>query len=411
MIDNIKIERFKCFIDESLDLGKLTLFIGVNGSGKSTALQPLVLLTQTIKRNRFTTNLLLNDEAVKLGKFDETVNYFLDKDEGFSFQLSMNNNEDSGSIKWVIRRSHENDLVGRIDEIILQGVFEGKEYFETFHTDESRGLEMEFFVDELFPMYFQSEHRSKFNKLCWLVKQVIGLDRVKFLSANRLGPQQIYPGKYFGQHPSVGYRGEYTAQYIDKFQDKKVSNAFIGGSRIDRTLRYSVGCWLSHIVSGTGVNYEKIDDGNLFKILYRSSHELDYFRASNSSFGLSFALPVIVSCLGANTNDTLIIQNPEAFLHPISQARMGEFLTTSAASGVNILLETQSDFILQGVSNAVYNRILEPKDVSIIFFGLDENGLPMLIRPRILSSGKIDEWPEDLTTFFQRDESDTTRLT
>ena len=410
MIENLKIERFKCFIDESFDLKRLTILTGMNGSGKSAAIQPLLLLGQTLEKNRFTSNLLLNDKSVNLGKFDETVNFFLDKEEGFSFCLSSQINENRGSVKWVILRSQENDLIGRIDEIVVQGIFEGEEFLETFKVDDNKGLDVEFFIDELFPMYFQSEHRSKYNKFCWLLKQVIGLDRIKYISSGRMGPQNYYPGTYFGQHPHVGQRGEYTAQYIDTFREKKVDPKFTGGSRVDRNLRYSVSCWLSHIVTGTGMAYQKFDEGNIFKVAFRSSPELDYFRPSNSSNGLSYAMPVIAACLGANKNDNLIIENPEAFLHPISQARMGEFLATAAAAGANLIIETQSDYILQGVSNAVYSRVIEPKDVSIVFFGVDEKGLPIVVRPRILSSGKVENWPEDLSTYFEKDESDTRSL-
>ncbi len=410
MIENLKIERFKCFIDENFELKRLTIFTGMNGSGKSTAIQPLLLLAQTLEKNRFTSNLLLNDKCVNLGKYDETINFFLDKEEGFSFCLSSQINDNMGSIRWSILRSHENDLIGRISDISVNGVFEGEELKETFSVDDSKGLEVEFFIDELFPMYFQSEHRGKYNKFCWLLKQVIGLDRIKYISAERMGPRNYYPGTYFGQHPHVGQMGEYAAQYIDTFREKKVDPKFTGGSRIDRNLRYSVSCWLSHIITGTGMAYQKFDEGNIFKVAFRSSPDLDYFRPSNSSNGLSYALPIVASCLGANKNDNLIIENPEAFLHPISQARMGEFLATAAAAGANVIIETQSDYILQGVSNAVYSRVVEPKDVSIVFFGVDEKGLPIVVKPRILSSGKVENWPEDLSTFFEKDESDTRSL-
>ena len=67
MLTRLDLKYFKCFELLRLPLGHLTLLAGSNASGKSSALQALVLLHQTMREHEWSTRLMLNGDAIKLG--------------------------------------------------------------------------------------------------------------------------------------------------------------------------------------------------------------------------------------------------------------------------------------------------------------------------------------------------------
>ena len=98
-------------------------------------------------------------------------------------------------------------------------------------------------------------------------------------------------------------------------------------------------------------------------------------------FGLSYSLPVVVAGLVAPQRDALlIVENPEAHLHPAGQSRMGTFLATVAATGVQVL-ETHSDHVLNGIRRAIGEHgVLQPADALVHFFDAKEDGEPQAPR-------------------------------
>ena len=92
MLDRIDLRFFKCFERLRLPLAPLTLLTGLNASGKSSVLQALVLLHQTMREHEWTTRLALNGSGVRLGTMPEVV------DEVFgrrSFEIGLTDDEDT----------------------------------------------------------------------------------------------------------------------------------------------------------------------------------------------------------------------------------------------------------------------------------------------------------------------------
>ena len=67
MLTRLDLEHFKCFDLLKLPIGRLTFLSGSNASGKSSVLQSLVLLHQTIREQEWSTRLLLNGSELRLG--------------------------------------------------------------------------------------------------------------------------------------------------------------------------------------------------------------------------------------------------------------------------------------------------------------------------------------------------------
>lgn len=101
----------------------------------------------------------------------------------------------------------------------------------------------------------------------------------------------------------------------------------------------------------------------------------------------------------------ILIENPEAHLHPAAQAQIGLFLAQVAATGVQIILETHSDHVLNGVRRAVKAKKLIPEQVAIYFFRQREQlrKQPQVQGLLIDAEGNLDDWPTDFFDQFDKD--------
>jgi len=114
-----------------------------------------------------------------------------------------------------------------------------------------------------------------------------------------------------------------------------------------------------------------------------------------------------VKLLSAKTGSIIIIENPEAHLHPRGQAEMGKLIAETVARGVQVFVETHSDHVINGIRVAVKKGIVKPEDVNIAFF---ERGPHAVVQPdgttkreiysevtniKVDANGALSEWPKD----------------
>jgi predicted ATPase len=166
------------------------------------------------------------------------------------------------------------------------------------------------------------------------------------------------------------------------------------------TLEEQSGAWLDRLsvatrmypsdLEGTGAAVLKFSDGPVTGLSSGRQH-----RSTNVGFGLSYALPVIVACLTSGPGDLVLVENPEAHLHPRGQSALAELCAKAAAAGAQLILETHSDHVLNGIRLAVASKTLRATDVSLVFFSrLPESG-GLTVEPlRIDAKGRVESWPD-----------------
>ena len=135
----------------------------------------------------------------------------------------------------------------------------------------------------------------------------------------------------------------------------------------------------------------------------RTSEETDFHRPIHVGFGLTQVLPIVVAALSASKGDILLIENPEVHLHPAGQVFMGQFLANVASAGVQVVLETHSDHVLNGVRRSVKTGRLTPEQVAIHFFKPRSSKQAQVVSPQLDKSGNIDTWPEGFFDQFDKD--------
>lgn len=406
MITHLKVRNFKALQEADVPLRSLSLFTGLNGMGKSTLMQAILLLRQSYQQ-QFITNqgLILNGNLVDIGTAQDALNEGASTDDiSFEMQLSGSELPYFWQFDAISKTTDVLPLIGfspdkKIAEI-LDPLHFSKNAYDEYNSTHLRSLPEE----KRTHILSESADRLPFNQ-----------NTFQYLNAERAAPQTAYPtsASEVVQRRQLGKHGEYTAHFLAVFGDEVVgfSNLLFPGTAneesdpLDKTnktsLRNQVSAWLGEISPGLLIDATAHPDFGLARVGYKFPTTLGYtrsFRSTNVGFGLSYILPVLTSILSAKPGSLLLIENPESHIHPRGQSRLGELLALAAQNDVQLLVETHSDHILNGIRVAVKKHKLDPASVGLYFFErapIEKGGHHSVIRePQIDKDGRIDFWPE-----------------
>ncbi|MEZ2583100.1 DUF3696 domain-containing protein [Kluyvera intermedia] len=391
MLTEIKVKNFKCFKDEvTFPIEKLTLLTGVNGKGKSTAIQSILLPSQSVLEGNDSKILVLNSHWIKLGSFDDVRSTGSSASSSIMFSYCFENQEKD---KYVFLQAEfskkyidEDEDVEDEGNLLLNSINIESNEFE-------KGSVKDF---EIFSSIF-GENVSHVRDY------FVDFSRVSFISAERQGPKSFHDSssnRTFG----VGKFGEHTALEIYRNREKDVREQLIHSDGETTKLPDQISAWIAFIFNSGSVSVSSLSE-SLKKMEISPDGSVNNYKPENVGYGFSYCLPIIVAGLIAKEGDIIIIENPEAHLHPSAQNRITDFLCKVAASNVTTIIETHSPSILNGVRLSVKRGLLGDEDTSVLFFG--ENSETLLTRVLIEKCGKISHWPKG---FFDQDEIDLDKL-
>ena len=384
MLNRIDLQHFKCFEALKLPLCPLTLLSGANASGKSSVMQALVLLHQTMREHEWSSRLMLNGGGIRLGTVADVVDQVHGRRQ-FAIALL---DDDSGWFGW--------EFQGERDEMsmVVTKARGETEDGEGWHVDQSVPLQ------NLLPL--QSNVSGNYNSLTGRLRNLT------YLSAERLGPREYYMFDDPQLTPVVGPKGEYAVSVLHSGSHIQVpDNLLVQDSDVPPTRLRQVEARMKIFFPGCVLEIKQIPRASAVTLGIRISDDTEFHRPAHTGFGLTQVLPIVVAALSAEREYLLLIENPEVHLHPAGQAAMGEFLAEVASSGVQVIAETHSDHVLNGIRRSVKNRILSSEDVALHFFrpqGEDSvNEKPQVESPVIDADGNIDSWPEGFFDQFDKD--------
>ena len=226
-------------------------------------------------------------------------------------------------------------------------------------------------------------------------------DRLLYLSAYRIAPRELYQiaDEKELEKRELGINGELALHYLYAYGDQSITNEkVLYDVSSDRSLQIQLRYWLSLISPGI---IPLIDvDSTLRKAELRyafreGDDRTNAYKSLNVGFGITYVLPVVTSLLLARPGDLLLIENPEAHIHPSGQKWIGNLIASAASGGVQVIVETHSDHVINGIRLAVKHGKINHEDAGIFFFYKDEEDgyRHKVSSPRIDENGKIDIWP------------------
>lgn len=187
-----------------------------------------------------------------------------------------------------------------------------------------------------------------------------------FLSADRIGPRDIYPNPSTN-NTKIDIYGEYAAYILNKYGRKKIFKKLLKGD--SSTLFDQVNYWLQEILN---TSFTLEENGNHIKIYYQN-HMNKKVSPLNTGFGTSMILPILVACLTAKQGETVIIENPEIHLHPKAQAKLGDFFAWVARSGIQLIIETHCEHLVNKLCYNVFSKTINKKDLVIYYKELSKS--------------------------------------
>ncbi len=360
MIKTIGLRGFKCFNErKDIPLKQVTILYGKNGRGKSTVSQSLLLLAQSMRKYNSLNHLVINDGYVNLGLFDELINKN-SASESFEIYLEPEAGESVAVIFEPI------DKYPQYGALVSQRL-NGKETFEEMSgSGDGMGSSQE---SEAFSSGVTSDTAI-----------LQGLKDTIYVSADRNGPvndvQNVYQQGEVPLNP-------YGQNIINVIAEQ--------GSGFLAELEHH----LSYILSGASISIHFVQDR--IELGLNSSNGGDTMRPINVGFGYSYVLPVIVAAMLAKPKSLVIVENPEAHLHSGAQSRLANFLITQAVSrDFQLILETHSDHVINGLRISAKNKAINPSDTVILHFShADDSITPEIEEIKCDKNGNLSSFPDD----------------
>ncbi len=407
MLSSIKLTNFKAFRTLDIPLSSLNILTGVNGMGKSSLIQALLLLKQSdLSQGKL--YLSPKNGLVNLGKAKHIFHQGAEKDEDFAICIG------------------EPVFDGYTDKKI------GTSYFDIKLSSESKDLQNENFLKIIKPTEGSFATQTNTQYYHWLEGIKFDANRIQtqFLDADRVAPKELYGVDSDAiENRNLGTHGEYTAHFIARYKNEKVSVSTLIGENTDSdTLLSQIDYWLGQLTPGIHLKTYLNEDLGIARITYQfevgSDNLTDEFTPVNVGFGFTYALPVITAILAAKRGDLLLIENPESHLHPRGQSKLGELLARAAQGGIQLIVETHSDHVIHGVRIAARENTkdadygISPNKVNIYYFEknwadhstktysirIDDKGKLYQLTPEgksiSLPKGFNDEWAMNMAKLF-----------
>jgi len=374
MITRISISNFKAFREAEINVNMLNLFTGLNGMGKSSFIQSLLLLRQS------DSNIIPEVKGLVLKGGDGGI---IDLGKGKDVYSI---HADSDTIRFEIDEDNY---------VFLDLAFD--------YDAESDVLEL------------SKTHTNSYNNPG---NSALFSNRFTYLKAERIGPDHNYKANLSAvkQNGFLGYRGENVPLFIALNKTRALKLPSVQHEKASaNNLLSNLDAWLNDITPGSHVISTYYNDLDIVKVGYQFDNGKDVtpqFSPVNVGFGFTYTLPILTAVLSAEKGDLLIIENPESHLHPRGQAKLGELFARAANDGVQIIIESHSDHLFNGIRVAVKNKLINNEDVSVFYFERDlrsEEHITEILEPEIEIDGRVKFSPNGFFDEFSKQLSELIR--
>lgn len=365
MFDRISLSHFKCFVGEqSVDLARINVFYGKNGRGKSSVTQAFMLLGQAMQDSEVS-YMPMNGSMVRLGMFKDVLSHGVD-DGVFTLRFHLKGQEDD--LVFAYGSDNEKPSVGKLKRLEA----DGKNLMDVKTSSEG-----------------DAGNVSKESSLS-AISGFCGYENFKniyFVSANRKGQNNSEP------------RNDIGGRVLGANGDNVINLLLLQGEDFQKEVAHV----LSVILDGATLLVKETATREYVDLFLDSKDGGDSFRPVNVGFGYSYVLPIIVEALVVPTESLLIVENPEAHLFPAAQSRLMEFLIdTSKKRNLQLIVESHSDHVVNGVRIAVKKEALGTGEVLVNYFDRDGKGDVLVKAIHVDKYGELDDYPDDFMDEWTR---------
>ena len=395
-ITKIAVKGFKSIAEEcAIDIRPLTILAGANSSGKSSIMQPLLLLKQTLEASYDPGPLLLDGPNIQFTFAEQFLSAIGGKKVScFQIRIETCDIFDSDSVTTTFRKGQQGiEIANMIMEI---KPWDGSSQRLTLYPDmPSEEIELQAdqhrkldgsevvrrsgcFLDFGYPddeMTLNITEDIEYHIFHTIHLPGLRGNPERSYKLTSTGPW--YPGTFENYAVSLVHEWQET----EKERLKVVANAL-------------------HTLGLTRqVGTEKINDARIElqvgRLLHDNSSETDIVNIADVGFGVSQVLPVLVALIAAEPGQLVYLEQPELHLHPRAQVALARVLADAAKRGVRVVAETHSSLLLLGVQTLVAEGDLSPELVKLHWFSRNKDGITEVNSADLDDVGAYGDWPED----------------
>lgn len=414
-IDKVTVSGFKSIKEKrSIEIAPLTILAGANSSGKSSIMQPLLLLKQTLEAPYDPGALLLSGPNIRFTSSKQILSAAANSRESAAQQFSIGlgvGGETFVELCFAPRRGNQGFSVKE-----LSVLHRGQQYTLTDEMPEEKLLETQGVVnDEIKDIVREFGKQGQPCKLsvgrerCFLTLNVhIGDFKLPLLPFSTGVPivegeiRRIIHIPGLRGNPARTYMRSAVANYFPGTFDQYVASVISEwqASR-DQSQLTQLNEWLERLGLTWKVRAKALNDTQVELRVGRLSHgrrssPKDTVSIADVGFGVSQCLPILVALLAARPGQLVYIEQPELHLHPNAQVRLAEVFIEAAARRVRLVVETHSSLLLRAVQLAVAKGRLAPTDVRLHWFHRDDKtGTTDIATTALDEAGTYGDWPAD----------------
>ena len=429
MLTQLSVTNFKSWRSiPQMRLAPITGLFGTNSSGKTSILQLLLMLKQTIDSSDRSQVLEFGDERslTNLGSFRDVVyghekpgkvdfslkwnlakplaikdpesktNTLFSADKlAFSCQLGENGSERLAVSQLVYDLADHQFALNRKGP--SGGKYELTSEGDGFRFTRTQGrawalpapVKFYGFPDQVYAYYqnagFLSELQLAFESL---------FGQLYYLGPLREFPQRHYAWK--GSEPAdMGRRGE---RVVDAMLAARERKAYLspGPRRKRQTLEERIAHWLKELGLIHDFSVEAIaENSSIYQVRVQKSPSSAKVLITDVGFGVSQILPVLVLCYYVPEGSIVLLEQPEIHLHPSVQSGLADvFIDAVKNRNIQIILESHSEHLLRRFQRRIAEESLEPKETALYFCEIDKGG-SSLTTLDVNLFGDIENWPKD----------------
>jgi predicted ATPase len=430
-ITSIAIEGFKSISQkQSIEVRPLTILAGANSSGKSSIMQPLLLLKQTLNASYDPGPLMLNGPNVKFTAAEQllsnigekrvsTFSIGIEVDDDTELTAYFTKGEGTGfNIEQMTYRL--NDKVYRVyegmesDQLLSELPPDIKESFSKIEASFLKGLEGHN-QNNMQPHTYFAVTRNR----CFLTATLrislgssgqfathlfpdalVGeyISQIIHLPGLRGTPERTYPISALGSD-FPGTFENYSASIIRQWQ---VSNA---KDKLEKLNNDLIRLGLTRKVSAVPTNDTQVELRVTRFLSSKESTTEDTVSIADVGLGISQTLPVLVALHAANSKQLIYLEQPEIHLHPRAQYIMAEVLAGAVLQGKRLVVETHSSLLILAIQTLVAEGKLPPDLVKLHWFQQLADGSTQINSADLDHAGAFGDWPEDFAAVALDSES------
>lgn len=407
MLKELRIKNFKSLKDTgTLEIKPITLLVGANSSGKSSLIQFLLLLKQTVESRDIENPLIFNGTCIQLESYRNII-FKNDVNQTLEFEFSFDpfsrlsvpfispevtyyvvfHEGDGGKVE--ILRFEVIDTESEEPGLSILWNNEEKKYDIIGKSRKNLRLDpffrfLRFYPHVIEDIYYRAVSFTRF------------FDRIFSKGICYLGPLREYPQRYYPVSGAimedVGFKGEKTIEVL---------------TTAGEDVLQKVQEWIKNFGMAESIRIKPLKGKTLVEVLLEDSTLEMSFNLYDVGFGVSQVLPIIAEGFFAPSGSLILIEQPEIHLHPRLQSEMGDLLIDISKSNKKLIIETHSEHLLLRIQRRITEGSLKSDDVALYFFTYTNEGTT-IERIRIDDLGRFENWPPG---FFEEDVEESFAIT